>query len=370
MATKWFRPYSGGPYGSNDGSSYANAYYRTSDIVLAAGDTLNVTGTHDSGGADGYAYSQIFRGASVQGTESDPIIIEGMPSGQAAGKIIAGGVNKILPGDWTDEGSGVWSLASVGGAASWLYNEEESWPNDDRFIFDHGSVPTSGDAPAFHKDGSDKLWYAPDTGTPLTPVWTSGGSFFDFYSTTNTNDGLFNPDHIHIQNLKIRNCSTTIRTMHQTGILLDNIDIGWSTGVGLDPRDGTEYLTLINSEIHNVSSTIYSSVGTEVDGQIESVSNCLIKNNLLRDYRPFTAGVNDCHGIGWQNGSYNRFTANTIQDGLGTGITRFVVDTTTRNNAESSFNEVDNNIVRRIGINGQSAFTTASMAVGIEMTGQ
>ncbi len=369
MADVWIRPYSAGPYGSNNGTSYDDAYYRARDVVLAAGDTLYVSGTLDDGGSDGYAFTQIFRGSNVEGTETSRIVIDGAPDGRPAGKIIAGGANKIEVADWTNEGSGVWSIAGIGGSASWLYNEVEAWPNSDRFLFDHGSVPTSGDAPAFHKDGSNKLWYAPLTGTPTQPVWTSGGAFLDFWSTDNADTDKFNPDYVTVKNLTIRNCSNTIRLMHNKHWIIDNCDFGWTAGVGIDPRDGTDDLTIQNTEIHHCISGIYSSVGGESNGVEESTNRCLVKSNHIHDIKAFGGAEGDCHGIGWQNGSDNRWTENILEDIQGTGITVYIASAADHPSRVSNNNEIDNNIVRRVKDVGQATSVPNSIAHGIEWTG-
>ena len=369
MAEYWIRPFDLGPYGSNDGTSYADAWYRTRDVAISGGDTLYISGTLDDGASDGYAFTQIFRSPDITGTALNPIVIDGAPPAQPAGKIIAGGVNKINTGDWFDEGSGVWSLAGVTGSASWLYNEVEAWEYGGRMIRDFGSVPATGDAPAFYKDGANKLWYAPISGTPLAPVWTSGGSIFDFFSATFTADGDHAPDYVTIKNLKLRNSPNMIRAQQCTGWVIDNCDIGWAPGIGISLKDGVEFCTIQNCEIHDLISGIYASTRTETAAVNQNVSDCLIDTNHIFDIRNYYQVGGDCHAIGWQSGSRNVLSNNTIEDCQGTGITIYYWGARVGKDLDSFDNVVEDNIVRRIQNLEQDIGDPGSSAIGIEITG-
>jgi len=87
----YVRPQDGGPYGDDDGTSYANAWDGLDHVVwgtdageVGEGDTLYVCGTHyyDSGGA---SYLKITVGAS--GSSGNEIVIRGDYAGDSICRI-------------------------------------------------------------------------------------------------------------------------------------------------------------------------------------------------------------------------------------------------------------------------------------------
>lgn len=147
VATDWFVRPAGGNYGSEDGTSYANAWDGLTNVVwggggVVAGDNLYVCGlhVHSVEALDSIATEADI--TPVSGTsESARVIIRGDYPGDPG---IVWGAYKMSYDDWTNEGNGVWSIPLPGDSSDVWFFEDIGTPDDASYTILNPLTPTSG----------------------------------------------------------------------------------------------------------------------------------------------------------------------------------------------------------------------------------
>jgi len=136
-ASDWFVRPAGGSYGSEDGSSYQDAWDGLPNVVwgaggVVAGDTLYVCGFHLRTRTGGAAFEYFTPGAN--GTEGNVITVRGDYPGDPG---IVWGAGVMAHEAWVNEGSNTWSITFMGAANSEWYFEDitaDSWTVLDRVL--------------------------------------------------------------------------------------------------------------------------------------------------------------------------------------------------------------------------------------------
>jgi len=114
-ASDWFVRPAGGSYGTEDGTSYENAWDGLLNVVwgpggVDAGDTLYLCGAHINTYNSGELGADYYFTPGATGTEADPITIKGYPGDPAIiwNAYIDGRNNGIVSGNWTGPVDGVY----------------------------------------------------------------------------------------------------------------------------------------------------------------------------------------------------------------------------------------------------------------------
>jgi len=130
-AATWYVRPAGGDYGTEDGSSYQDAWDGLKSVVwgvggVEAGDTLYVCGLHLRTRTGGSAW-EIFTPEANGAGEDSRIIIRGDYPGDQG---IVWGAGIMAHEPWVDEGDNTWSITDVGTPNSMWYFEDitaDSW---------------------------------------------------------------------------------------------------------------------------------------------------------------------------------------------------------------------------------------------------
>ena len=136
----WYVRPEGGSYGTEDGTSYNNAWNGLQNVIwgsdgVEAGDTLYICGLHLRTRTGGSAWETIFPMANG-GSEDSRIIIRGdCPGNQGINQGIIWGAGIMAHEPWVNEGGGVYSITAVGTPSrDWYFEDitKDSWIVYDR----------------------------------------------------------------------------------------------------------------------------------------------------------------------------------------------------------------------------------------------
>lgn len=291
ISGSWYwRPYTGGPYGANNGSSYADAWYRSTDInwnQIVPGDTLYICGLHDSGSA-GYDYLLT---VSASGTSQAPITISGACS-QDPGSIIATGQR------W----SSGWSGPDQNGVYTRTYGGSAGQAIDAQgFLLKLASAPDANSPCRSYSQVGTLVSYKP-CGAPVT-VYPAGAAPVL---------RVHNQNYVQIADLTIFNATKLIEILNGEGIVVRNSELAYALTNSIAVTGSTSNGELANNHIHDVGNGPYF-----ITASNQSHDGWVVQGNHIHD----VYGHIDSHCIGWQAGSSNIINDNNLHDCEGSGIT-------------------------------------------------
>ena len=311
-ASDWFVRPAGGSYGSEDGSSYQNAWDGLRNVVwgpsgVKAGDTLYVCGLHVydlTNRANLVSQADI---TPVSGTsESARVTIRGDYSDDPG---IVWGAYKISHDIWTDEGDGVWSILLPGNSYSdWYFQDIGSPASEDFVVLDkENNIVGVKNHPGSHYSVDYKtfsLLYVKltDGGNPAGRIYANrwgydwrinGLQYITFLKLKFYNPYRFLWGESATNHIRWEGCTLTYGE-HSLISLFDNHD----------------YMEVINCELSWAGNGIYTISTTN-----NAPSNYLFKGNYIHDMGVRESTQNgDAHGIGVQGGHDGVIEDNIIEN--------------------------------------------------------
>ena len=298
-ATTWYVRPVGGDYGSEDGSSYSNAWDGPLNIVfnetgVEPGDELYVCGLHyhtvTSGGSITEQGDIVLRSG---GSESSPyrITIRGDCPGDQG---IVWNAYKIGFGPWTDEGGGVYSIDLPGQELNGNYFQDVGIPDDDSYVLLNitYSVDECRATPgSFYKETPTKLYvHATHYSDPAGRIWGNRWGY-EFNIPDNNK-------YITFKDLKFYSSRYRFRGKPNiTHLRWENCTFLYGESTILEFSDGNHYMEILDSEFGYASTPIYLIVGGE------EASNYVFARNYIHDCGTLPWHGGDNHAFGIQGGN-------------------------------------------------------------------
>jgi len=322
-----------GVYGSQDGTSYANAWNGIDSIKwgedgVEAGDTLHICGTHIYYNYKGYWDPPTRGNIKESGFSSEyPIIIrtdcfeeEGVLWG------IAKDMNRTVTWNGPDANDVYWTRELERGAAVEYNGTDYIWLDSES-----NTTWTGHYGAAYHTMQVDKPWLVDtayvkttDGSDPTGKIYYSSpwgfhfdmgrSSFIKFYRCTLYNNVV----------KKNSNRGTVSELPVSKNITFDSCDIGYRGGTLIGLGEGMDNWIVRNCNLHHAGNGIYTSTPGHV-------YNLLVENNMIHDIGPPGFPSSDCHAIGVQNGANHIFQNNIIWNTGGTAIEFWACNYTMKN---------------------------------------
>ncbi len=298
--TTWYaRSHWDGPYGTGDGSSYANAFQGVFNVKwgaggVSAGDTLYICGIH----------TRLYLNIQADGAPGAPITIDGNCPGEPSRGLIMGVHNAVRNGGWTDpDGDGVFEIVLSGSIVPGMpaFEDPGKSNNPDNFVrlTNKGAFPNGTWEPgSFYVSTSTKIaYYKPKNGDPNANY---------FYNSAGANIINANRPYLTFKNLRIMGSYYGLNLRNNQYPIVDNIEIKWAEGVGIAIDGGSDHGKILNSHIYETSDGIYATnSGANPDINSDPIEDWIISGNRIHHMRfpeSSTIVYNDNHCIGWQNG--------------------------------------------------------------------
>jgi len=333
-ARDWYVRPAGGNYGSENGSSYENAWDGLLNVVwgpggVEPGDSLYVCGLHVHDMTDwGYVATQAEINPISGTDENNRVTIRGdCPNDNG----IVWNAYKFSYKPWVNEGGGVWSITLPGCGFTDNYFEDIT-PDSWKFLEPASSLEECISTPgSFYLNGScrgDTIYvHTSDGGDPTNKVYGNrfgyhfnvrGKEYITFFNMTFYNHGFSLSSSNPSSHLRWENCKFSIGESRM---------FSWF--------DNCHYNEIINCDISGAGNGIYLISGTN-----NAPSNYLIKGNKIHDIgiRPSVQN-SDAHCIGVQGGSNGIIEDNECYN-AGSGVTLYAFT-----NQEMKNNTVRRNIV-------------------------
>jgi hypothetical protein len=315
--TWYWRPDRSWAYGTGDGSTYANAWRRASEIRWSAmrpGDVLYVCGMHKDGGDD----RQIVVGARG-------ITISGACSGDP-GRLWSTG-RKLT--QWARTGrTGVYA-SSYSGSAKRALNATQ------KPLLRLSAIPKAS-SPCDSWFQSDRFYYKP-CGAPVAvhPSGPSPAVLVRFNDVT-------------IEDLTIFNSPRLVEVHNSSGVTLRRLHLYYGDRQGVQLKGTTASGRILDSEIHDVGNGI---IATSRDAGRHD--GWVVERNYVHDVKGSPRG--DAHCIGWQNGNGNRIRNNRLEDCAGPALAIYWWgEQGTLKNNEWSYNQIASPANTGISISGNN----------------
>ncbi len=332
-AADWFwRPMAGGPYGAQDGSSYADAWHMATSIAwnrIRPGDTLYVCGLHDGGSADSVLHVQ------ASGTPASPILISGACPGDP-GSILGGA------GPWRDgwsgpDRNGVYSRRHSGSSGQML--------DEDGYVARQKGPPdATWPCRSFSQVGRT-VYYKPCGA--LQTVYADGRSPVV---------RVRGQDHVHVDQLSIRNAGNLIEVSNARGFRITKSQLRYSAGAAIMVVGQTQEGVISGNHVQDAGNgIIFITPGRGGGGG--SHDDWVVEDNHIHDVY---ANI-DAHCIGLQAGSGNVIRRNRLHDCEGSAITFYDQG----RGAKISNNVVEYNVIHDVHDTGRGG----SNQRGIEING-
>ena len=333
QAADWFwRPASGGPYGSGDGRSHANAWHLSAGIrwqQMAPGDTLYICGLHNGGSAD----SAIEVGRS--GEPGKPLRIRGDCPGDPGS--ILGGPGPWRASEWRGpDANGYYSRPHNGRSGQLLAGDRLVLRNDQ-------PMSAKTPCPAFAQVGN-VAYYKP-CGKPAT-VFADGSSPLIKVQRR---------DHVQLSNLRLANANRLVEVIDSRGFRLRGGDLQFAASAAVFIVGTAPGGRLGRNHIRDAGYGIY--FVNPGPGGSGSHDDWLVSDNHIPDIY----GTDDAHCIGWQAGSRNVIRGNDLHDCDGSAITFYDPGRA----AKQSDNLIEGNRIRNIRDRGRGGMNQR----GIEVNG-
>lgn len=282
-AEDWYwRPDRDAPYGSGDGTTFANAWRRASEVrwqAMRPGDTLYFCGTHKNGGDD----RQINVGA--------PAITISGACRNSPGVLWSTGRRLT---EWVATGTaGVYATQYSGTAAQAL---NAAWKRLARL----DAIPNST-SPCDSWFQSDRFYYKP-CGAPVA-VHPNGPP----------PAVLVSADDVTVQYLTVLNASRLVEVSGADRVTLRRLLLYHGDRQGIQITGHTRNGRILDSEVHSVGNGIVASTSEygRHDGWV-------VEGNYVHDVAGSPGG--DAHCVGWQNGNGNRISNNRLENCAGPAL--------------------------------------------------
>lgn len=334
-------------YGTEDGTSYANAWNglrhngqqggldarklaRQADLRnLGPGDTLYLCGDWGlESSTDIVAQSNKprFQAICGQGLSGTPIKVR-LDDGTNPGKVYkfrkyTGSIT------WTSEGSGTYSTPTYDpaifkyAATSASKPDMGSTPLTQSLLLNQGSGPLTG--PGFYYAASKLYVRMPDDSNPGTNLWQLSG-YFDINLRGSQHVELIGGEWYGISpQYDYWSYSLAPKNIRLDGAKFKYMDTQYLAAINVGY--GCDNWTIINCEIGYCRNGIYSPNETQVGGQTNRVENNWIHHCGVTGWTD-----DDGHGIGIQSCENWTITGNLIEY-TGTGIEQFTQGKNARNN--------------------------------------
>jgi len=337
FATTWYVRPAGGDYGSENGTSYANAWDGLNNVVwgvggVVAGDTLYVCGLHlriHSSGSHVAGWM-----IPVSGSAGNPITIRGDYAGDA-GTVWGGAV--YAHEAWVDEGSNTYSITIVAGHyADYFFEDvtESSWTVLAKATSIANCQATVGSHYSVNYGTGTKLYiHCSDNAVPTNRITVNRWGYR--FNTTNKS-------YITFQDLKFYSIYRWIETASGAGShqIWDGCTLQYGDDYGLI----VAWAEYDNFEVKNCTlAWAKNGIYTVSDGPVNNApDNYVFSGNTIHDMGVrLTDQGTDAHGIGIQNGVGGLVEDNYIYN-CGSGITLYA-----KYEVGGAANGMSNNIVRR-----------------------
>jgi hypothetical protein len=299
FAADWYVRPSGGNYGLENGTSYANAWDGLLNVKWGAGgvqpgDTLWVCGLHIHNMVDrGYVATQADIPV-ISGTgESTRVTIRGDYPGDPG---IVWGAARLSYEAWVDEGNNVWSITCPAYLGVDWYSEDitaTSWKvlSPASTLEECQNTPGSHYSPEY-KTGSKLYVHCSDNGNPTGRIYAAFG--YDF-----VNRG--GKSYITYLNLKMYYLGCGVWNNNDAHHLRWQGCTVWYAGYLFPLFDGCHYMEVIDCDIAHAGNGIYIISNTN-----NAASYCTFKGNVIHDIGVRASQQNgDAHGVGIQGGHDN-----------------------------------------------------------------
>jgi hypothetical protein len=333
----WFVRPQGGDYGSEDGSSYENAWDGLLEVVWGAGgvqpgDTLWVCGLHlhDITERNDYARRQI---PLISGTNDETrITIRG---DYAEDYGVIWGAGRLVYEDWVSEGNNVWSIVLNANAASgiWIFQDigittKESHTALDRAATYSDVETTPGSYYSTdYKSGSKLYVHATDSQSPSERISVHELGYYFSFTDLEYVTFLNLPQYSH------KKFETSMRFSY---VRWDGCTMNYSGHSVLGFYGENDHIEVIDCELSWANNGIYNIQGT-TETINQTTSNYLYKGNYIHNMGVKTQTQNgDAHAIGIQGGK-NGVIEDNIFENCGSGVTLYAFTS----------QELTNTIVRR-----------------------
>jgi len=309
-ASEWFVRPAGGNYGSEDGTSYENAWDGLLNVVWGAGgveadDTLYICGLHLRTYAGSPQWEII--GPVTSGTsDSNRVTIRGDYPGDQG---IIWGAGILAVNSWSYEGDNTYSMSYPSSHHNnWVFEDvtASSWT----VLDGTGSIEECKDTPgSFYMDSSIEIIYVhtSDNGDPTNRIAINrAGYYFN----------LGNVQYVTFKNLEAY--SDSAHNMFINGLGGDNANhirfegctIWYGGAAMMHFRRGNNYIEFYNCDIAWAENGLDFSEGDPTDGSL-SPSNVIISNNTFHDIG-VTYTDRDAHAVSWQGGRNNLIEKNEM----------------------------------------------------------
>jgi len=328
-ATDWFVRPTGGNYGSEDGSSYQNAWDGLKSVVwgtggVEAGDTLYICGLHLRRRTGGSAWEIITPGASGTGEDSR-IIIRGDYPGDPG---IVWGAGIMAHEPWVDEGDNTWSITDVGTPNEMWYFEDitaDSWTvlKQAQSLEECRATPGSFYSPDYTA-GSRFYVHTTDNGNPTNRI-AANRLGYNLY----VNDIHY----ITWLNLKFYAIYRWINYTSApygfvTHMRWENCTIWYGEFIHFLFRNGNHHNEFINCDVgwakNGIGFAEYP-IGSGSTGDGSEPHDCIIRGCKLH-HIGIPYGTSDSHAVSGQ-GSRNILIENNEMYLVGTGVTFYCYNT-------------------------------------------
>ncbi|MEW5802932.1 MAG: choice-of-anchor Q domain-containing protein [bacterium] len=302
--SSWYVRPSGGHYGSEDGTSYENAWNGFKNIVwgengIGPGDTLYVLGTFDSGIYIGDDELSVL----ASGLPESPITITGQnPDHKDTPGIIWGIRDKYPIGtDWgSPDRFGVYSQKQYGCSSTHSFE-------DGNLLMNAGKAPDSTWQPGtfWHDTKKFVFYYKPSSGSPKDHLVYAG-----YFSQPLSINGQ---SHIRITGLSLYGGGRGAIDLEKDAdyIEIDDVIIKYSYN-GVSIRDGCDNGKFVNSHMSYCGNGLYifSPSSDTPPCNAWTISNNIIEHMDVDDYYQ----VPDEHAIGIQGGNDHIVESNSTND--------------------------------------------------------
>ena len=311
VANAWFVRPAGGNYGTENGTSYENAWDGLLNVVwgpggVEAGDTLYVCGLHVHDVTNRGNIATQADITPVSGTsESARVTIRGDYPGDQG---IVWGAYRMSYDTWTDEGDGVWSIPLPGNSkGDWYFQDIGNPTNEDFVVLDkENNIEGVRNHPGSHYSvdyKTNSLLYVKltDGGNPTSRIYANRWGY-DW--------GINGLQYITFLNLKFYNPYRFLWGESANHIRWEGCTLAYGEHSLVSLFDNSDYMEVINCELSWASNGIYTISGTN-----NAPSNYLFKGNYIHDIGVRESTQNsDAHGIGIQGGHDGVIEDNIIEN--------------------------------------------------------
>jgi hypothetical protein len=319
-----------GVYGTQDGSSYANAFNGLAGIKwgeggVEAGDTLYVCGVHLYNSYYNYWAPPTSARIKESGFSDEYPITITTNCPEEPGQIWGAGKVMGTTVTWTGpDANGVYSTSDISNAAVEFDGSNYIWL-DKEF-----STTWAGHPGASYTTGGVTYVKTSDLSNPTGKIYSDFTYDFLFDMGRSSFIKFKNYRSYHSIVIKDSKGSSISNLDVSKNITFENCEIAYYDGGLISLSEGMDNWIVRNCDLHDMENGIY----THTPGH---VYNLLVENNRIYNTGPPNYGTSDCHAIGVQNGANHIFQNNTIWNTGGTAIefwagTHTMKNMTVRNN--------------------------------------